>query len=70
MTIFGFSISRAAKDYGWALAIVISILAYIALAGSSQVGVSAPGIAPVTQIKIAPASGIEGFDATPFCNDP
>ena len=64
----GVSFRRAGKDYGWALAVLalaISITAFYARV-PEQVGAPSTG----TNILIAPASGLDGFDVGPFCDDP
>jgi hypothetical protein len=71
MTIFGFSLSRAAHSFGWTLAIAGIILAVVLLGVSSHL-LGPKSVSPViktTEIKVAPASGVEGFDVGPFCVD-
>lgn len=74
MTVFGFSISRAAHSFGWTLAIAGIVLAVALLAVISHVG-GPKAVSPIIQTEtkvtqVVPAIGEQGYNVEALCNDP
>ena len=67
MTIFGYSLGRSLKDYGWAVALAVALFA-VALVYSKvpeRIGLPLP-----TSQDIVPATGVEGYvGSETFCKD-
>lgn len=61
------SVKDALAGGGWIVALVVGLSSFV---GGVGVGDVADPIDKAPTIVVAPASGIEGYDALLFCNDP
>jgi len=62
----------AARDWGWLLAIAVSVVVSVIAVALVYSRLDVPGVGklPATTEEIVPTSGLEGFPVEEFCEDP
>ena len=63
--------TRAAADYGWLLAVaMVCVTVILVVILLPEAGVDTNPTRTDQTLNVVAASGIEGWDVEPFCNDP